>query len=808
MMPKIGKTISRGFMVKIQRLVLALLLSGLVMASVTAEIRFQSLDLNEQNQLLFRSEVDAPIYGSYGTGFLADLASGKLSQLSFFPEQITWLGAAGELQVQNRYGVFRSHGSLGGLQAVVGFPGFLNGGEIRSGKLGPARTSPDGKFLIFQRETSPAYGDLVMLNLLTSKETIVSSHIELSLEDLSIRWSPDSGTFVYQKDNHIYYYSIAQYATGRMLAESLRSLGPGQIYSIEWGLNSQLYYVSGSLVYEILSAELFTRSLYQDFLKIGRIIGRLPHLFDPNFDRFWVSPNGSKILLDKGGSNVFLYLLKTDDYVSDGSALELPYLVLPRNASLNSVAWSSSDRITLLTRIVATGGAMTSLLYRLDAAQTLSSYRFTVLEAPIVREMVLSPDESRLALLTPDGLQIRSYDNWKIQADIKHPDPLHLVYTDNDSMVLAGRYFTEKLEVGPNKVSSPTPSTSATAVPTQTDSLLVTRSFLFFSQIELLGFDQETGFPVAKSGAESMTLDNSSWLPRTPVNLREPATANGEFRVYLENLYSGPYANLVMIRKAKEVGTFQLFNPPKTAYEDFPVTAAGTEKIDFTNFEHGSRQRGRQISLTFNGIDSTEGLPQVLETLRQYNVRATFFLNGEFIRRFPGAVRQIAEAGHEVGSLFYMYFNLSDARYQINRDFIKQGLARNEDDYFQASGKELSLLWRTPYYIVSDEIMKAGKELNYTLVGKDVEALDYVAKGQNTGSSQLYYPSAKLVEMVLEQKKPGSVIALTLGRPGYDDNPAQGRDDYLFSKLDLLINNLLQRGYSIVPVSTLIEAAR
>jgi hypothetical protein len=62
--------------------------------------------------------------------------------------------------------------------------------------------------------------------------------------------------------------------------------------------------------------------------------------------------------------------------------------------------------------------------------------------------------------------------------------------------------------------------------------------------------------------------------------------------------------------------------------------------------------------------------------------------------------------------------------------------------------------------------------------------------------------------MILEQKRPGSVIALTLGRPGYDDNPALGRDDYVFSHLDLLINNLMQRGYSLVPVSTLIEASR
>jgi len=34
------------------------------------------------------------------------------------------------------------------------------------------------------------------------------------------------------------------------------------------------------------------------------------------------------------------------------------------------------------------------------------------------------------------------------------------------------------------------------------------------------------------------------------------------------------------------------------------------------------------------------------------------------------------------------------------------------------------------------------------------------------------------------------------------------RDDYLFQKLDLIINQLIRLGYDIVPVSTLIEDDR
>ena len=63
-------------------------------------------------------------------------------------------------------------------------------------------------------------------------------------------------------------------------------------------------------------------------------------------------------------------------------------------------------------------------------------------------------------------------------------------------------------------------------------------------------------------------------------------------------------------------------------------------------------------------------------------------MNGEAIRRHPDAVREIAEAGHEVGSLFYTYFNMTDSRFRLDREFIKRGLARNEDDYYAATGRE------------------------------------------------------------------------------------------------------------------------
>jgi peptidoglycan/xylan/chitin deacetylase (PgdA/CDA1 family) len=202
-----------------------------------------------------------------------------------------------------------------------------------------------------------------------------------------------------------------------------------------------------------------------------------------------------------------------------------------------------------------------------------------------------------------------------------------------------------------------------------------------------------------------------------------------------------------------------------------------------------------------------EGLTSILDTLSDYDIQATFFVNGDFIRRHPGAVREIDDSGHEVGSLFYTYFDMTDARYEITEDFVTEGLARNEDDYFEVTGSELSLLWHAPYYFVSPAIIRASEEMSYTYVSRDVDALDWVPRRDGAGVTGLYRSSSEIVERILEEKKPGSVVAMRVGTPG-ESSAYGGRDDYLFQKLDLLINRLTERGYDIVPISTLIEHAR
>ena len=58
----------------------------------------------------------------------------------------------------------------------------------------------------------------------------------------------------------------------------------------------------------------------------------------------------------------------------------------------------------------------------------------------------------------------------------------------------------------------------------------------------------------------------------------------------------------------------------------------------------------KKIALTIDAAWEDDKTPFILDTLAQYNVKATFFLCGFWVEKYPDEVKQIAAAGHEIGN--------------------------------------------------------------------------------------------------------------------------------------------------------------
>ena len=206
-----------------------------------------------------------------------------------------------------------------------------------------------------------------------------------------------------------------------------------------------------------------------------------------------------------------------------------------------------------------------------------------------------------------------------------------------------------------------------------------------------------------------------------------------------------------------------------------------------------------RVALTFDCLDNADGLTPILSTLARYGIKATFFINGEFVRRFPTGVNEIIKAGHQCGSMFYSPYFMDNEGFDMTENFVRRGLARNEDDFFELTQHELSLLWHMPNYYLNNIILKAGNDAGYTWVDKGLAPQDMVTFESALKNGIEYQSSSQLIDYVVSNLAPGTVIPVSAGL-------AVGtRGDFLYDKLDVLVSAILANGYEIVTVSELLQ---
>ena len=61
-------------------------------------------------------------------------------------------------------------------------------------------------------------------------------------------------------------------------------------------------------------------------------------------------------------------------------------------------------------------------------------------------------------------------------------------------------------------------------------------------------------------------------------------------------------------------------------------------------------RREHAVYLTFDDGPIPQSTPFILHTLRHYNIKATFFMVGDNVRKYPQLFRQIRDEGHQVDS--------------------------------------------------------------------------------------------------------------------------------------------------------------
>ncbi len=185
---------------------------------------------------------------------------------------------------------------------------------------------------------------------------------------------------------------------------------------------------------------------------------------------------------------------------------------------------------------------------------------------------------------------------------------------------------------------------------------------------------------------------------------------------------------------------------------------------------------GRFCALSFDAAWGNEDTPELIRILDRYGIKATFFIVGDWARKYPESVKALADAGHEVMN----HSNHHDHFNPLTTQQIKEDVAACAEEIQGITGIR-PILFRCPYGEYDDHVIAAVESLGITCIQWDVDSLDWKD-----------YDAATIHERVCSRVQPGSIVLF--------HNAAKHTPEALPG----IIEELIRMGYRIVPVGQLL----
>lgn len=183
-----------------------------------------------------------------------------------------------------------------------------------------------------------------------------------------------------------------------------------------------------------------------------------------------------------------------------------------------------------------------------------------------------------------------------------------------------------------------------------------------------------------------------------------------------------------------------------------------------------------KIAFTMNCAWNADDIDQILATLSKHNTHITFFMVGDWVDKYPDAVKKISEAGHEIA-------NHSDGHKHVNNLNIEENEKEVKlcSDKIEAITGKKTTLYRGPYGEYNNTVIQAAQNQNHITIQWSLDTLDY--KGLT--ADEMW---ARLNGKV----KNGDIILSHNGTKHTADS------------LDKILTNLESNGFKVVTVSDLI----
>lgn len=195
----------------------------------------------------------------------------------------------------------------------------------------------------------------------------------------------------------------------------------------------------------------------------------------------------------------------------------------------------------------------------------------------------------------------------------------------------------------------------------------------------------------------------------------------------------------------------------------------------------GIKTRQKIISLTFDDGPNGKYTEAILDILKRYHINATFFIIGKNALRYPHLVKAELEENNILANHSFAHNRMS----ALNAEEAAVELNTTDSVIFKLTGVS-PILFRPPYGVCSDESTSVTQQLGYqTIIWSDISD-DYDI---NKTTPQ------NIAKEIIALARPGGILALHDGG---------GDRTKTVAALPIIINTLLKRGYTFVPLSRLL----
>lgn len=184
----------------------------------------------------------------------------------------------------------------------------------------------------------------------------------------------------------------------------------------------------------------------------------------------------------------------------------------------------------------------------------------------------------------------------------------------------------------------------------------------------------------------------------------------------------------------------------------------------------------KKVALSFDaawGADKTVG---IINTLKEYNVKATFFLVGFWVEDYPEEAKAVAENGFEIGT----HSNTHPDMVKLTKEQMHLELETSMNIIKDTTG-QTPKIFRAPFGSYNNTLLDTAESLGLKTIQWDVDSLDW--KGLS---------ASEICSRIMSKVKSGSIIL------------CHNNSDHILDALPSLLERLKMQGYTVCSVGDLI----